>query len=78
MYPTVPDRASNAGPESQEPPKDWMDWLFDAEDACRDARNAETQPYNSPRDRAWGNRARIRAIERAVAALQEARELLCR
>ena len=36
-YETLPDRASDSGPDTQEPPKDWYDHLADAQELIQDA-----------------------------------------
>jgi hypothetical protein len=63
----LPNRASDGGPEEQQ--RDWRDWLYEAEDACKRARRAEWS---------YANAARLRHIQDAMEALHEAKELLCR
>ncbi len=60
---TIPDRASNAGPEP-EPAKDWLDWMYDADEYGKMARHSIRGPE------------RVRYIKRAIEAMQEAQELL--
>lgn len=74
---TIPDRASNAGPEQDEP-MDWRDYIDVARDAARRAARTEQSEPDARFREERRNRARIRHIEEAIAALQEARELLCR
>ena len=66
----LPDRASDSGPDAQEPPKDWMDWLFEAGDTITDARRFNADDVRDERLH------RIRLIDSAIEALQEARKLL--
>jgi hypothetical protein len=73
MLESLPDRASNAGPEPQE--LDWRDLLWAAEENLTAARRMEIDirlDSNAKR-----NRSRIAAINAAMNALQEAKELLC-
>jgi len=74
---TIPDRASDSGPE-QDPPMDWRDYIDVARDAALRAARAEQDEAGARCRPEWKNRARIRHIEDAIAALQEAKELLCR
>ena len=74
MFEPLPDRASNAGPEPQE--LDWRDLLWVAEEDIAAARRMEIDirfDGNAKR-----NRDRIAAIDAAMNALKEAKELLCR
>ena len=75
MSESLPDRASNAGPEPAWP-ADWRDWLCIAEENCAAARRMEIDiRFDSNAKR---NRDRIAAIDAALDALQTAKELLCR
>lgn len=63
----LPNRASDGGPEEQD--RDWRDWLYEAEEACKRARR-ELWDH----DNAW----RLRHVQDAMDALQAAKEFLCR
>lgn len=73
----IPDRASNAGPESSED-LDWRDQLWVADENVAAARRMEQDSFDYEAAGEKRNRSRIEAINHAIAALQEARELLCR
>jgi len=72
---SLPLRASDAGPESQDPGYDWRDYLDFAGDEKTYASRAMTVPGDTPAAR---NAARIRRIDAAIEHLQRAKELLCR
>jgi hypothetical protein len=75
MSESLPDRASNAGPEPAWR-NDWRDWLCIAEEDIAAARRMEKDTrFGSDAGR---NRNRIAAINAAMDALQAAKELLCR
>jgi hypothetical protein len=69
----IPNRASDSGPEPQE--FDWRDWIDNARDFANVASKTEAQAGASAETR---NRHRIAYINRALDALLEAKELLCR
>ena len=77
MSESLPDRASNAGPEpAWSADADWRDWLCIAEEDISAARRMEIDiRFDSNAKR---NRSRIAAINAAMDALQAAKELLCR
>jgi hypothetical protein len=64
---TIPDRASDAGPEAR--PRDWYEWLCEAEDLIKVAKVM-------PDMRQIPNADRVSKIREAMQALQEAQELL--
>lgn len=70
MTETIPDRTSNAGPDTPEPPKDWRDHLEDAQDAIRAAKRFYRDDIESERD------ARRRALQDVIDAVNEAIEVL--
>ena len=70
----LPNRASDAGPEAQEQ-LDWRDHCYTAEEYSASARRTMSGAVLESRYR---NRDRIAKIDRAIEALQSARELLCR
>jgi hypothetical protein len=72
----LPNRASDAGPEPIEE-LDWRDYLYVAGEDVQAAGRIESDiRFDAPEGR---NRNRIEAIDHAIAALQEAKELLlCR
>jgi hypothetical protein len=71
----IPLRASDAGPESQQP-RDAYDWLYEAEELAALARRIPKLSGDTPEER---NEAKIAVIEKGIAAFQEAKELLlCR
>ena len=72
---TIPDRASNGGPENATADMDWRDLLWVADENIKAAKNMMSEPFMSP---VRANRNRIAAIESAIEALQQAKELLCR
>ena len=74
MSESLPDRASNAGPEPAWR-NDWRDWLCIAEENCAAARRMEKDMRFGSDER--HNRSRIAAINAALDALQKAKELLC-
>lgn len=71
----IPDRASNAGPEPGAQPA-WRDLLDDAREYAQKADRTEASYLGFTA--AEHNARRIALIDRAIAALQEAKELLCR
>lgn len=76
----IPDRVSNAGPDTREPDYDWRDHVDFAECFTGSAKNAESVYHeypanNTPRSI---NRSRIAAIDAAIEQLEKAKELLCR
>jgi hypothetical protein len=76
MSESLPDRASNAGPEpAWSADADWRDWLCIAEENCAAARRMEKDMRFGSDER--HNRSRIAAINAALDALQKAKELLC-
>ena len=77
MPETLPDQTSNAGPESQQD-MDWWDLLWVADENIKAAKRTEQDGYNYSAPGAKRNRSRIAAIDHAIEALQEAKELLCR
>ena len=77
MYPTVPDRVSNAGPGSQDP-LDWRDQLWVATENIQAAQRMEADGHNYNAPGAKLNASRIAAIDYARRALEEAKELLCK
>ena len=77
MPETIPDRASNAGPEP-EAPMDWRDCIDEARDEARSASRAMAVPSRPDLPGVCANQLRIAAIDRAIEALQSAKELLCR
>jgi hypothetical protein len=68
-YEALPDRASDSGPDTQETPKDWYDYLAEAQDLIQDAVRCHA---DDPREHA---RKRIglicEAMDAAVAAVGE-------
>jgi len=74
---TIPDRTSNAGPD-REDRRDWRDWLSEAEEASARARRTMTAVCFPDASGEIRNALRIRHIDEAMEALQEAKELLCR
>ena len=74
--PTIPDRASNAGPDTIEA-LDWRDYLWVADENTQAARRMEIDDccYDAPG--AKRNASRIAAIQSAIDALEAAKELLC-
>jgi hypothetical protein len=64
---TIPDRASNAGPEESNS-RDWYEWLDEARDTLRDAMRMGQQHTLAA--------VRIRLIKQAREALDSAIELL--
>jgi hypothetical protein len=77
MQPTIPDQTSNAGPDVTED-LDWLDYLWVADEDIKAARNTEQDGYNYAAPGAKLNRSRIACIDRAIEALNNAKELLCR
>ena len=75
MPETLPDRASDAGPDRQESPLTWRDHLDFAGDEIRYADRAEACEGRIPEARNW---RRIVRIDAAIAELERAKELLCR
>ena len=73
MPESLPARASDSGPDAQEP-LDWRDQIDEAIDSARRAARAESLLGNTPAER---NRERVRHINAAMDALLEARGLLC-
>ena len=71
----LPNRASDAGPETKDPGYDWRDELDFAGDEKTYAYRAMAVPGKIPEAR---NAERIRHIERAKEHLERAKELLCR
>ena len=72
---TIPDRASNGGPENATADMDWRDLLWAADEDIRAAKRMEQSCESI--DGAKRNRNRIVAIESAIEALQQAKEMLC-
>lgn len=72
---TLPNRASDAGPEPQE--MDWRDHIDEAEDLCGRARRAMAEPAR-PEQAAKRNKMRLDRIEVAISHLNAAKELLCK
>lgn len=71
---TISDQVSNAGPDATEE-HDWRDMLWAAEENIKAASRMEID------DRFAGakmHRNRVSAIDHAIEALQEAKDLLCR
>jgi hypothetical protein len=85
MPETMPDRASDSGPEEYHP-LDWRDWLDDARENALNASRAEADEWKplagwnilatSAATAAVRNRARLRYIRAAREALDRAEELL--
>ena len=75
MPETLPDRASDAGPDRKESPLTWRDHLDFATEQIRYADRAESREGHIPEAR---NYMRIVRIEAAIAELEKAKELLCR
>ena len=75
MKPFIPDRASDAGPDTRGPDYDWRDHLDFAGDEIRYADRAEAC---EGRIREVRNCRRIVRIDAAIAELEKAKELLCR
>ena len=71
----MPDRASDSGPDRKESPLSWRDHLDFASYHIRRADRAESQAGRIPDIR---NALRLREIDEAAAALEKAKELLCR
>ena len=72
-----PDRASDSGPDRRPDPSelsDWRSWLYVAEENCAAARRMEKDTRFDSEERR--NRHRIAAINAAMEALQEAKDLL--
>ena len=69
MFP-LPNRASDGGPEESKP-RDWYEWLCEAEDLIDIAKVL-------PDMRRTPHAERVKQIDRAMQALAEAKELLCR
>ena len=68
-YETLPDRASDSGPDTQETPKDWDDYLADAQELLHDAVRCYA---DDPKDHARKRSGLIfAAIEAARAAVIE-------
>lgn len=68
----LPDRASDSGPDTQETPKDWYDYLADANELIQDAIRCHA---DDPREHAQKRIALIlAAMEAAHAAVLELRE----
>ena len=67
---TLPNRASDAGPESKDPGYDWRDYLDSAGEQIRNASRAEAREANTSKSR---NRERIARIEAAIEDLGKAR-----
>lgn len=71
---TLPDRASDSGPDTQETPKDWHDWCCDAKELVDDAKACW---WSSPLiNRSIRRDAALIHIIGAIEALQEAKALL--
>ena len=62
-YEALPDRASDSGPDAQKTPKDWYDYLADAQELIQDAVRCHA---DDPREHA---RKRIGLICAAMEAL---------
>jgi hypothetical protein len=65
-YEALPDRASDSGPDTQETPKDWYDYLADAQELIQDAVRCHA---DDPREQA---RKRIGLICDAMEAAEAA------